>query len=86
MITDDTPLEEVAGHLPAGAARQLMPLPPRLQRLMMLYVRQALAEWERQEIDLNPIQYDVVVSTLVAQLADQALGWLEAAADRQRDH
>jgi hypothetical protein len=68
-MTLDTPLAEVAAHLPRQAAITLVEKHPLVQKTTLEMVRSALVFWETNGVDLDPIQFDAVVTILVVQVS-----------------
>lgn len=83
----DTPLPEVAGHLPPGAALVLAEFGeyPAIQRFVLTQLRSAMIYWESQRLDLDPIQWDVVVTTLVTQHATNQVALLQVLLEQEAD-
>jgi hypothetical protein len=65
----DTPLTEVIQHLSKRAAANLDRYPNTVQIAVLESVRSSIAHWERLDIQLDPVAFEAVVSTLVAALA-----------------
>ena len=61
----DTPLAEVVALLPTEAARQLDREVPAVQKSVLERLRAAFVYWEGCSLDLNPVQIEAVVNSLV---------------------
>lgn len=90
----DTPLKEVAHHLPAEAAEVLGEQGETIQLGVLACVRESICTLEEMGVGLDPVQYQAVVGVLVAsagalfeeidQLATQ-LGRAKAEISRRRN-
>jgi hypothetical protein len=65
-MNQDTPLEEVAAHLPAEAAEYLLPFPPGIQRVVLGQLRIVVAYWEGRGLTMDPITYEIVITSIIA--------------------
>lgn len=63
----DTPLPEVARHLPTRAAEQLLKEPYLVQEMTCQFIKDAVVFWEEQGAALDPLSYQAVLNSLVAQ-------------------
>lgn len=73
MVTPDTPLPEVAAHLPRESARSLMELPNHVQVAVLHSLRGMIAGWESTGVTLDPIQFEGVTAAVVEQLVEATL-------------
>lgn len=69
LLRNETPLTEVAGHLPPEAADLLMGYSPEVQMAVLTVLREAICYWENKGIVLDPVAYAAVVTTHVTQAA-----------------
>lgn len=68
-MNHDTPLDEVARHLPRNAAAQLLEQPPEVQTVVLKHTRSILVSWESQEhVRLDPIVSEILLNGLVPSL------------------
>lgn len=65
----DTPLEEVALHLPKEAASLLCGQDTLVQTCVLIHVRAAVVFWETEGYVFDPVQYEGVLNGLVPTLA-----------------
>lgn len=63
----ETPLPEVARHLPTKAAELLLSESPRIQEMVCTLIRDAVVFWEEQGVVLDPVAYQAVLNSLAAQ-------------------
>lgn len=68
----DTPLEEVALHLPAATAAALGDTNFVIQEVVLTHVRDFVVDLERRGISLDSIAYDAVLGGLCEALVFQA--------------
>lgn len=61
----DTAITEVARHLPMPAAELLCLQPPFVQENVLRVVRDMICFWEESGAELDPIQWDLVLTGLV---------------------
>lgn len=67
-MKSDTPLTEVAHHLPAEAAGLLGTAPWAVQESVLRAVRDYVCYLERSEVTLDPMQYDTIIGSVVLVL------------------
>lgn len=74
-MNEDTPLREVAQHIPAAVAMELIELSEDLQESVLMTVRAAVLGLEEMGCHLDPVQYDAVVSqfAIIAMPAHQEI-------------
>lgn len=68
----DTPLTEVATHLPLPAAQILDEMAEDVQEYVLSQMRRVIVWWEEQGYVLDPVSYEAVLTALVACLTPQA--------------
>jgi len=66
-VTPDTPLTEVARHLPREAATQLSDYEPDVQMAVLTQIRAMVVYWEKQHV-FDPIAYEGLLNGLVPVL------------------
>jgi hypothetical protein len=66
-LKPDTPLAEVARHLPTKAADHLLKEDAFVQEMVCTLIRDAVVFWEEQGVVLDPMAYQAVLNSLVAQ-------------------
>jgi hypothetical protein len=66
-LKPDTPLPEVAAFLPHVAANLLVNQPPEIQMVCCMGVRDSVVFLETAGVILDPIQFEGVITMLVAQ-------------------
>lgn len=64
----DTPLEEVAHHLPLQAAKHLVTVPDYIQNAVLRQVRVVVVYWETQRYVFDPVAYEGILDAFVATL------------------
>lgn len=64
----DTPLAEVALHLPKDAATLLLTQDELVQTCVLIHVRAAVVFWEQEGHVFDPVQYEGVLNGLVPAL------------------
>lgn len=62
----ETPLEEVAQHLPTEAASFLLAQPSEVQMYALMSVRLTVSSFEANGAQMDPMTYDAVVSALTS--------------------
>jgi hypothetical protein len=60
----DTPLPEVAHHLPVAAARMLGVEHPVVQESTLVHIRSLVSFMEEEGVELDPIQYTKILECL----------------------
>jgi hypothetical protein len=65
----ETPLTEVAHHLPAETAGALGEFPQSVQVATLGAIRLTVSCWEEAGVSLDPMQYAVLLSTLTKTLS-----------------
>lgn len=68
-MSPDTPLTEVAGHLPREAAAHLSDYAPEIQTAVLTQVRSTVVYWETRHYVFDPIAYEGLLNGLVPTLA-----------------
>lgn len=61
-MNSETPLTEVAHHLPAQAAGILGDCPNAIQIAVLTTIRSFVCHLETAEVTLDPIQYDIILA------------------------
>ncbi len=73
----DTPLDEVARHLPLNAAKTLVGEDPLIQDAVLRQVRVMVVYWESQRYVFDPVAYegilDAVVATVIPLIKEAAV-------------
>lgn len=68
-MTPETPLPEVAHHLPAQAAEHLLAYDPIVQEATLKQVRDMVVFWETQRYIFDPVAYEGILMAVVATVA-----------------
>lgn len=68
MITDITPLAEVASLLPKNSADMLLAEGDTVRERCLMILRSHMAHWDREEISLDPIAWATVVDGITVTL------------------
>lgn len=64
----DTPLDEVARHLPINAAKSLVHVEETIQTAILRQVRVLVVYWETQRYVFDPVAYEGILDAVVATL------------------
>lgn len=67
-MTPETPLTEVAQHLPRESASLLMECDSDIQTAVLMHIRALIVYWETQRYVFDPIAYEGVLMGVVAML------------------
>lgn len=67
-MKDDTPLTEVAHHLPASSAAHLGEFPSKVQFAVLEAIRASVVFLEESDVRLDPTQYSAVLAAQVAMV------------------
>lgn len=84
-MTPDTPLTEVAAHLPAETAALLLEHEPEVQSAVLTQVRAVVVFWETQRYVFDPIAYEGILRAFVPTLAPLYAEVLRLERERGRD-
>ena len=76
-MTPETPLAEVAHHLPMEAAGHLLNYPSDVQQIVLHQIRITLVFWEERGYNLDPIAMEAALIALVSPLASLTQDILE---------
>ena len=73
-MNTDTPLPQVALHLPARMARLVDDQTQNVQTLVLIKVRELVTEIEKG-VTMDPVTFDAVMCAIVPHLVAWAVGW-----------